>query len=761
MKLRHIRQLLTKHREDLIVAGLLLVFALAILFRSLFIPELSTYNIHDGPHYRAFEAIKRASILRGEWPLWNPYFEAGMPGLADTQMGVFYPFTLLLVWLPPIPMLNWASALHIWLAGLGMYFLLRDFEVRPVASMMAGIAFMCSGAYLSYVGAQPTGIYAFTWCGWLMLAARRLLITHRPGALVALTLVVAISLTAGQYQFSALSFMVPLAYTIFFGITEIFSGEVKQGVVGVSLTILALIIAVGLTAVQTLPFVELVRYSVRSKGFTLDQATQFAFHITDLATFLMPHFSTEISALLGQTGEAAAHYNHLQYFGVLPFLFAILALAAPRPKDRGLICLLGSAAVAAQLAAFGAALPVYRLVYLIFPFVRVPGRWMLIWTEAGVILAALGFDSLLDRLASENRDRVMRRLQKFGVIVGILAPVCVVIALIPGVLLPRLSLFLLAITLLMLASCFWMLPKLPLDQWSWAAVGPILLDLFFFAWVLSTPTSSRYFYDLQATLARLAVPPETYRLETSGRDSASALVPATDIGDPLRLDRIDHLLALGRRGINLMSGAYFISNGSSPELDLVEIRRNGESILYADPDVLPRLYAAPALKIVATESDALTAVASPSFDPFALAILVKDSDVPNLPRTSSGHAMFSGEITKYGMNQLSAQINVDRPAMIVFVETAYPGWEATVDGVPSRVWTVNYAFRGVVVEAGQHTITLTYRSLPFEMGMRVSIATAILFALGMAVWILIDKRRSNPTRKLSRYPADVLSSPEI
>lgn len=736
------QQLVNKHKVDLIVSGVLLVLTLAMLFRSLFIPDLSTYNILDGPEYRAFEVFKRATILHGEWPLWNPYFEAGMPGIANTQMEAFYPITLLLIWLPPIAMMNWASALHIWLAGLGMYFLLRDFEVRQAACMVAGAAFMCSGVYLSYLGAQSPALYAYAWSGWLILATKRLLITHRTISLIILTLLVATSLTAGQYQHSAISFMLPLAYAAYFGITQIASKKIRQGIIGLSLMALAFIVAIGLTAMQTFPFVELVGFSVRAKGFTLDEAARFHFHITDLATFLMPHFSTEISALLGQTGEDAAHYYHLQYIGLLPFGFAILALATPRTKDRGLIYLLGGAALAAQLAAFGTLLPVYQLVYGIFPFVRVPGRWMLIWVEAGAVLAAFGFDILLDQLASENHDRVVRHLQTFGLIAGILVPVCIAIALIPGVVIPRLSLLLLAITMLMIALCVWMLPRLSLKEWQWAVVGTALLDLFFFAWVLSTPTSSTYFYDLQATLSKLDVAPEKYRIFTSGRDIASALVPATVIGDPLRLDRIDHLFALGRKGVNLMSGSYFISDGPPPRPDFVEVRRYEEAILYADPEVLPRIYAAPALDIVESESDALTAVASSSFDPFAEAIIVQGPDIPKLPQTPTDHAKFNGQITSYHANQLTARIDVDRPAMIVFVETAYPGWEATVDGMPSRVWTVNYAFRGVVVEAGQHTIRLTYRSLPFEIGMRVSIATAILFVLGLAVWKLIRKKHN-------------------
>ena len=47
--------------------------------------------------------------------------------------------------------------------------------------------------------------------------------------------------------------------------------------------------------------------------------------------------------------------------------------------------------------------------------------------------------------------------------------------------------------------------------------------------------------------------------------------------------------------------------------------------------------------------------------------------------------------------------------MVVAGETAFPGWEATTDGKPARIWEPYGFLRGVVVDAGRHRIDMRYR----------------------------------------------------
>jgi hypothetical protein len=57
--------------------------------------------------------------------------------------------------------------------------------------------------------------------------------------------------------------------------------------------------------------------------------------------------------------------------------------------------------------------------------------------------------------------------------------------------------------------------------------------------------------------------------------------------------------------------------------------------------------------------------------------------------------------------QITAQMACS--GMVVLSDTFYPGWRATLDGTPARIYETDGALRGVVVPAGSHHIEMDYR----------------------------------------------------
>jgi uncharacterized membrane protein YfhO len=62
----------------------------------------------------------------------------------------------------------------------------------------------------------------------------------------------------------------------------------------------------------------------------------------------------------------------------------------------------------------------------------------------------------------------------------------------------------------------------------------------------------------------------------------------------------------------------------------------------------------------------------------------------------------------------------------------FPGWLAYVDGAPTPIYRTDYLFRGIVVPAGQHTITFVYRPASVLVGAVIS-ALALLVIAGLLV----------------------------
>lgn len=73
------------------------------------------------------------------------------------------------------------------------------------------------------------------------------------------------------------------------------------------------------------------------------------------------------------------------------------------------------------------------------------------------------------------------------------------------------------------------------------------------------------------------------------------------------------------------------------------------------------------------------------------------------------------------------------PAFLVTSDVYYPGWQATVDGVPTRIYQTNYALRGIAVPAGRHVVRFEFRPRSLVYGGAIS-ALSLLLLVGSAVW---------------------------
>jgi uncharacterized membrane protein YfhO len=70
---------------------------------------------------------------------------------------------------------------------------------------------------------------------------------------------------------------------------------------------------------------------------------------------------------------------------------------------------------------------------------------------------------------------------------------------------------------------------------------------------------------------------------------------------------------------------------------------------------------------------------------------------------------------------------------VVLSDNFYPGWIATVDGQPARIWEAYTAIRGVEVEAGSHRIEMHYRPLTVRLG-ALMLLLSVMGLAGLAWW---------------------------
>ena len=107
-----------------------------------------------------------------------------------------------------------------------------------------------------------------------------------------------------------------------------------------------------------------------------------------------------------------------------------------------------------------------------------------------------------------------------------------------------------------------------------------------------------------------------------------------------------------------------------------------------------------------------------------------------LASTSALTSTGRGEVTEIraGPNRLTLKVNVDGPALLVVSQAWYPGWQAVVDGrAQGSPLRTDYAFQGVALEAGSHTVELRFAPPLWRLGWVLAGATLAVLLVGVLV----------------------------
>jgi len=250
-----------------ILLGILLLY---------FLPMLSSKNIFVERDLAAFFIPPRylwVSLVKSfQLPLWNPYNYSGIPLLATLQPGVFYPPHILYFFLPFNVAWNWLIILHVYLAGVYTYLLLRYLRASVAGAFVGGIVFMLSG-YLISVHNLLTHLLSVVWLPLIMVQFLRYFETKQRKFLVFSSILLTLQFFAGAPEISIMTIMVVCVVTAFVhrfldaGIADVPSPLTRMKALGLTLSLLFL-----LSSVQLLPFLELKAHSIRIAGLSYPEA---------------------------------------------------------------------------------------------------------------------------------------------------------------------------------------------------------------------------------------------------------------------------------------------------------------------------------------------------------------------------------------------------------------------------------------------------------------------------------------------------------
>lgn len=365
---------------------------------------LQFYNWRD----LVFEAYRR-----GERPFWNPYQLAGTPLLANSQSAAFYPPHVLMGVLrvgTPVAM-KWLAWFHLFVAGLGAFFLARRLGASDAGAFVAGGLFGTSAFMVAWtcLPSVPTTCAWIPWCLWGMVG----LFPEGEGPLSArraipLSLATVMLILGGHLQFAAYGLMA----TTLVGLWLLVQKRCWRGGV---LGLLGLMAGAMLASPQLLPVLDYGRFSHRAN--TPSEEGYQGFVYSALQPYELPGLVS--LSLLGHPGPINEAGSPPNYWPALvkrganpaesaatlgPLAIALIGLGVATRRYRSSAWPFVALGTLALLLAMGT--PLNRALYFGVPgwsSTGSPGRIEVLVVLAACVLAGLALPTVGEREAPERR----------------------------------------------------------------------------------------------------------------------------------------------------------------------------------------------------------------------------------------------------------------------------------------------------------------------------------------------------------------------
>jgi len=686
--------------------------------------------------------IARESLRKGEIPLWNPYMLSGTPFQANGQSALFYPphwvfhlFPMPIAW-------TFSLLLKIVLLGTFTYVFAQSIGCSPLASVCAGIVLIFSGFFWCWLPWETVDSAL-----WLPLMCYAVLRIHRTGRGLFLTgFSFAMPVIAGHPETALYVVALATFFAAFLWFDGLRSNGKNSCIPAKQFIILfcaSAFIAIGFAAVQLIPTIQWLSLTFHS----------FEIH--------WPPFPLKQAlALFSRDYSRNPNISGIQIPVTAAYAGALTLIAAPIGwffSNRRLAMWLILAFFIAFCGIYG--IEPIQCFMAHTPILQSAKRelMLLILDFSLALMCAMGLTALERQTHRARRPLLM------------LAGAALVAAVLFSQMLPNrgklghfwrspgsiLVFLLLAFLLVGLRICGRMSGR----KFVIGSMALLMLDFGSCVYKCVPFVSRATIYPEAAAYSFLQHQPQPFRTITLGVTSAVNVEQVYGIsaagGYDTFLQRIGGLTLsvtskekdsiffesdltgrIPNRIIDLLNVKYLIAttyNDSAANLQkhpdrFTQVFRDLNVLIFENHNAVDFGTVVPidGIEVIEKDDAQLARVTSKDFDPTKHVIL---SEWDHSPRT---HFMISGNrrsrLTDYNrrMNSFSLGIESPHQGILVVSEMHYPGWQVYVDGVKQRLLRANYAFMGVSVPSGKHTVRFVFKPPSFYVGLGITSITLLL-----------------------------------
>ncbi len=779
-------------RFDLILFAILFLAVISLFHVFVFSDQMlySSDQIQAGVFFRSFYVDFVSE--HGEVPVWNPYQYCGIPYIDGFHGDTFYPFSIIKFFMSVYRALGWNMLLHVFLAGITMFFCARVFKRSQMASVLAAVAYMFAAYFVSQVSPGHDGKMFVTSLFPLTLMFIELGFRGRPllyFSLLGLTIGIIILTPHPQMAYyclwaCAFYFVFKLAFKY------IENKSIPSLVRPTSLFVLAVVIGLAISAIHFYPGYKYVKeYSPRADEKRGEEwARSWSLGWEETVSLVVPEFC-------GVSGDQGNSYwgknafkDNSEYAGAVPLLMALVAIIMIRSRKTWFF---GGLALFAVIYGLAGNTPFFYLFYHIIPNVKSTRAWsmiMFLFSFSISLLAAFGLDFIIEQ------SRKLKGQQRRALNISLFAlPGAVFLGALFFAAAPEAAIglyksifystmdnqknMILNQHLGTITSGFWItslfLIAASVSAWLYSRKKAALVIL----WVIiAVAFVDAYRFDNQfirtynqaSTFSPTPISdffkkaPGKFRvLDMTGPYLPTNYLPMFGIEEMTSYHgnqpRWYHKLLggtamtnLGRPNlIDMTNTRYFLVSPVSPisgdklsAAGFPEVARWQNLQVFENRAANDRAIMIHDWMIDSDEDKIDQMILMPSFDPKKQVGLFQD---PGIVAVTDSGLIAGDEVTieKYENDYVSIMTNSQADGILVLADNWFPDWKGFLDGEEVEVMRANGAFRGVVVPAGEHEVEFKYISSSQKTGRMLTLAGLLAVGLGIAGSVISRRRESN------------------
>jgi hypothetical protein len=635
-------------------------------------------------HYPNAVFLQQSIIRYGQIPLWSPSILSGYPFAANPLSGLWYPPGWLAL-LMPLPFgFNVVAILHLLLAGLGMYLLIRQLGRSHEAALFGAIAFEALPKIFAHYGAgHITMLYAISLTPWLLLAELRRqngegnFWLRQPGILLAL-------IVLADPRWGVYAGLFWLAFSLFGSKWD--WRKSGFGILG------QMLIAFALSSPLLLPLLEYSQLSTRAHLAAADLLA-FSFPFAGFFGLLAPQFG--------------GFHEWVIYCGVIVLLLAFIAAIRTHKQrlDWFWIFTLGICVV----FSLGKNIPGLSLLAGLpgLSLLRVPPRILPIAGFSMIMLAA----TAIDALQSTKLDKQSWRRARLGIvaIIGLQAGLGLAIWEFAGQIpINYFDGFILSLVFLVVVLAF-ANKKIGQGNFWILLIVLTLLDLGTTdVSLFSTKEKSRVLAEGSQVASFLAQQPGQFRVYSPSysipqQTAAEYGLELADGVDPLQLQTYADFM---QTATGIQSDGYSVTLpaiGNDPSNDNQEAKPNTTRLALLNVSFVASEFEinVPGLELV---------------DKFGTTYLYRLTEYrPRAFIENNPEAPVS--FSQWTPNRIA--LNAEGPGQLILSELMYPGWIALVDGKQADIESYQGILRSVQLAEGSHEVIFEFRPMSVYLGILI------------------------------------------